>query len=82
MMRLKLPPRVKVLEALGSIADGRVRVINDSEAEVKSSTGDRVYKVLVDVREEIRFRVEGSQDIDLYKIYLKSVYDLEGCICW
>jgi hypothetical protein len=30
------------------------------------------------VREEIRFRVEGSQDIDLYKIYLKSVYDLEG----
>jgi DNA-dependent RNA polymerase auxiliary subunit epsilon len=50
MMRLKLPPRVKVLEALGSIADGRVRVINDSEAEVKSSTGDRVYKVLVDVK--------------------------------
>ncbi len=50
MMRLKLPPRVKVLEALGSIADGRVRVINDSEAEVTSSTGDRVYKVLIDLK--------------------------------
>jgi len=49
-MRLKLPPRVKVLEALGSIADGRVRVINDSEAEVTSSTGDRVYKVLIDLK--------------------------------
>ncbi len=30
------------------------------------------------VREEIRFKVEGSQDIDLYKIYLRSVNDLEG----
>jgi hypothetical protein len=30
------------------------------------------------VKEEVRFRVEGSQDIDLYKIYLKSVNDLEG----
>ncbi|MEM2174960.1 MAG: hypothetical protein QXS37_02270 [Candidatus Aenigmatarchaeota archaeon] len=30
------------------------------------------------VREEIRFRVEGTQDIDLYEMYLKSINDLSG----
>ncbi len=48
-MLLKLPPRVKVLEALGCVADGRVRVLSDYEAEVTSSMGDRVYKVRVDL---------------------------------
>ncbi len=42
---LKMPPRVKVLEALGAIADGRVKVIDDTKAEVISSEGDRKYKV-------------------------------------
>ena len=43
---LRLPPRIKVLEALGSIADGRISV-QDDEAEVTSSTGERTYKVIV-----------------------------------
>ncbi|RLG83132.1 MAG: hypothetical protein DRO40_05595 [Thermoprotei archaeon] len=43
---LRLPPRIKVLEALGSIADGRINV-QDNEAEVTSSTGERTYKVIV-----------------------------------
>ncbi len=43
---LRLPPRIKVLEALGSIADGRINV-QDDEAEVTSSTGERTYKVIV-----------------------------------
>ncbi len=43
---LRLPPRIKVLEALGSIADGRINV-QDNEAEVTSSTGERAYKVIV-----------------------------------
>ncbi|QIW23341.1 hypothetical protein EWF20_03735 [Sulfolobus sp. S-194] len=46
-MYLKNPPRIKVLEALGAIADGRVKVINENECEVISSEGDRIYKVVV-----------------------------------
>ncbi|WP_446752453.1 hypothetical protein [Vulcanisaeta sp. JCM 16161] len=46
---LRMPPRIKVLEALGALADGRVEVINDKEAVVRSSDGTRVYKVYVDV---------------------------------
>ncbi|WFO75534.1 hypothetical protein J4526_01150 [Desulfurococcaceae archaeon MEX13E-LK6-19] len=43
---LRRPPRIKVLEALGAIADGRIKVRND-EAEVVSSNGERVYRVIV-----------------------------------
>ena len=42
-----MPPRIKVLEALGSIADGRVHV-KDHEATVISSTGERKYTVIYD----------------------------------
>ncbi len=43
---LRRPPRIKVLEALGAIADGRIKVRNN-EAEVVSSNGERVYRVIV-----------------------------------
>lgn len=46
-MLLEVPPRIKVLEAAGSIADGRVTRVGD-HFEVGSSTGDRVYHVYVD----------------------------------
>lgn len=46
---LSLPPRIKVLEAAGAVAGGRVRVISDNEAEVKASEGDRVYRVFTDL---------------------------------
>ncbi len=42
---LKVPPKVKVLEALGAIADGRIKIIDETKAEVTSSEGDRKYKV-------------------------------------
>ncbi|EWG07485.1 MAG: hypothetical protein ASUL_03214 [Candidatus Aramenus sulfurataquae] len=45
-MKLKLPPRIKVLEALGAIADGRIRKADD-HYEVVSSEGDRTYIVKV-----------------------------------
>ena len=41
----KLPPRIKVLEALGSIADGRIVFLSEREARVTSSTGERTYTV-------------------------------------
>lgn len=53
--RLRLPPRIKVLEALGSIADGRIKIIGDHEAIVSSSTGERSYKVYLDVDKGVAY---------------------------
>ncbi|BCS92918.1 hypothetical protein L3N51_00806 [Metallosphaera sp. J1] len=46
-MRLRQPPRIKVLEALGAIADQRVKKVNE-HYEVVSSEGDRKYTVKVE----------------------------------
>jgi hypothetical protein len=45
---LRLPPRIKVLEALGAIADGRVERVGQHSYRVVSSEGDRTYHVYVD----------------------------------
>lgn len=66
-MYLNLPPRIKVLEALGSIADGRVKIISESEAEVISSTGDRKYRVRVNVN--LR-KVFSDDNGTLYRNYI------------
>ena len=47
MRPLAKPPRIKVLEALGAIADGRVKKVSENEFEVVSSEGDRTYRVYV-----------------------------------
>ena len=51
MVWLRAPPRIKVLEALGAIVDGRVELASKDKkfARVRSSLGDRVYTVYVDV---------------------------------
>ncbi len=41
----RLPPKIKVLEALGAIADGRVTLTDDG-AIVRSSDGTRAYRVV------------------------------------
>jgi hypothetical protein len=55
VVKLRAPPRIKVLEALGSIADGRVKILNERCAKVVSSEGDRVYTVYVDLDEKVVF---------------------------
>jgi len=45
---LRLPPRIKVLEAFGAVVDGRVRLVGEGRCEVVSSEGDRVYNVVVE----------------------------------
>jgi len=50
-----MPPRIKVLEALGSIADGRIALRGKQSAVVRSSTGDRVYRVCIDLDKGIAF---------------------------
>ncbi len=46
-MKLKLPPRIKVLEALGAVADGRITKVDDHYV-VTSSEGDRKYTVKIE----------------------------------
>ncbi|MEM2236819.1 MAG: hypothetical protein QXR26_04750 [Candidatus Caldarchaeum sp.] len=53
MLKLATPPRIKVLEALGAVAGGRVRIISDKEAEVDASEGSRTYKVYVDLENHV-----------------------------
>jgi hypothetical protein len=40
-----MPKRAKVYEALGAVADGRVRLLGQTRAEVVSSTEERTYTV-------------------------------------
>ncbi len=47
MVLLRKPPRIKVLEAIGALGDGRLKPLCEYSAEVTSSRGDRVYKVVV-----------------------------------
>lgn len=46
-MRLKIPPKIKVLEALGAIADQRIHKLGEGKYEVISSEGDRKYTVII-----------------------------------
>jgi hypothetical protein len=41
----KLPPLIKVYEALGAIGDGRVRIVDERRATVTSSDGSKIYEV-------------------------------------
>ena len=46
-MKWKQPPVIKIYEALGAVADGRVEVSGDT-AKVFSSTGNKFYDVVYD----------------------------------
>ena len=41
----KMPPPIKIYEALGAIGDGRVRFQDEHRAQVTSSEGDKTYEV-------------------------------------
>ncbi len=64
---LRMPPRIKVLEALGAIADGRVEVINENEALIRSSDGTRTYKVYVNVS---RREIDSTDNGTVYRGYV------------
>jgi len=46
---LRIPPKIKVLEAAGTVADGRITFIDERNAVVVSSDGSRRYSVYVDL---------------------------------
>lgn len=41
----KMPPLIKVYEALGAVTDGRVRLVDERRALVTSSDGSKTYEV-------------------------------------
>ena len=47
MIKWKLPPKIKIYEALGCLADGRLKEIN-SQIRVYSSSGNKYYNVTYD----------------------------------
>jgi hypothetical protein len=41
----KMPPLIKIYEALGAVGDGRVRIVDETNAMVRSSDGSKTYTV-------------------------------------
>lgn len=70
MKPLSKPPRIKVLEAAGSIGDGRVKAISPKYAQVVSSEGDRVYDVVVIKKAEDSFLVYSNDNGTIYRGYV------------
>lgn len=80
-IELSLPPRIKVLEALGSIADGRVKLVGEKEAVVVSSMGDRQYTVYVDVEKGEAFSDDNGTRFRGYVGYpIIAVLMLKGAL--
>ncbi len=43
----KMPPLIKVYEAMGAVGDGRVRIVDETHALVTSSDGSKTYSVYI-----------------------------------
>jgi len=67
---LSKPPRIKVLEAVGAIGDGRVKLVGGNKALVRSSTGEKEYTVVI-VKEGVdTFRVFSNDNGTVFKSYI------------
>jgi len=67
---LSKPPRIKVLEAIGAIGDGRIRMVGANKALVTSSTGEKEYRVVA-VKEGVdTFRVFSNDNGTVFKSYI------------
>lgn len=72
-MSLKLlskPPRIKVLEAIGAIGDGRIRMVGANKALVASSTGEKEYTVVAVKEGADTFRVFSNDNGTVFKSYI------------
>lgn len=45
MAKWKMPPKAKIYEALSAVADKRIEIKTSQAAEVKSSSGNKIYSV-------------------------------------
>ncbi len=55
MELLRLPPKIKILEALSAVYGDRVKVVNDKFCRVTSSDGTRVYNVFLDLEQRLAY---------------------------
>lgn len=69
MKPLLKPPRIKVLEAAGAIGDGRVIVVSSNKAIVRSSMGDREYKVVLIPESPGVYRVYSNDNGTIHRGY-------------
>jgi len=67
---LRKPPRIKILEAIGSIGDERIKVLDDKRAQVVSSRGDKVYKVVLVEKENNVFHTYSNDNGTIYRGYI------------
>ncbi len=67
---LRKPPRIKVLEAIGSIGDERIKIVDEHEARVVSSSGDREYVVILYSVKDNVYRVYSSDNGTIYRGYI------------
>ena len=67
---LRKPPRIKVLEAIGSIGDERIKVLDDNRAQVVSSRGDKLYKVVLVEKGDNVFHVYSNDNGTIYRGYI------------
>lgn len=67
MPYLRMPPKIKVLEAAGAVADKRIILTNEKSAEVISSDGTRRYSVYVDLT---RGEVCSTDNGTVYRRYI------------
>lgn len=70
MKLLTKPPRIKVLEAAGSLGDGRIKVLSDTRAIVKSSMGEREYTVMVIPAGSGIYRVYSNDNGTIHRGYV------------
>jgi len=67
---LSKPPRIKVLEAVGAIGDGRIKLVGVNKAFVRSSTGEKEYTVVI-VKDGVdTFRVFSNDNGTIFKNYI------------
>ncbi len=67
MLYLRYPPKIKVLEAAGAVADGRIKIVDERNAIVTSSDGSRTYRVYVDLE---RMEACSTDNGTVYRGYL------------
>ncbi len=67
--RLSMPPRIKVMEALGALADERVERTQGNFFRVVSSDGSRTYRVYVEDLGGGRLRVCSTDNGTVYRGY-------------
>ncbi len=67
---LRKPPRIKILEAIGSIGDERIKILDDRKAQVVSSRGDKIYKVVLVEKGDNVFHTYSNDNGTIYRGYI------------